>query len=171
MCHCGAAVKELLALADKPGSSPGDAVFCLFVPFLIFFLFSLGFSFSPVFLYSYYGPCWSCTWINIYFKLKSGVLFWKRNFKSSWSAYWPSLRPEKTTSCQLMSPLLSNSCNFFNVSWHHDKQHTVHQKTVLVYAQHPPVIHWRNLDLPFVHRLNYQYITVKSPLGLAPKTN
>ena len=70
--------------------------------------------------------------------------------------YWPSLRPEKTTSCQVMSPLLSNSWNFFNVSWHHDKQHTVHQKTVLVYTQHP-VIHWRNLDLPFVHRLNYQY--------------
>ena len=29
------------------------------------------------------------------FKLKCRVLFWKRNFKSSWSAYWPSLRPEK----------------------------------------------------------------------------
>ena len=157
MCRCGAVVKELLVRADIPGSTPGDAVFCLFVPCLLFFLFSLGFSFSPVFLYSYCWPCWSCTWINIYFKLKSGVLFWKRNFKSSWSAYWPSLRPEKTTSCQLMSPLLSNSCNFFNVSWHHDKQHTVHQKTVLVYTQHPPVIHWRNLDLPFVHRLNYQY--------------
>ena len=163
MCHCGAAVKELLALADKPGSSPGDAVFCLFVPFLIFFLFSLGFSFSPVFLYSYYGPCWSCTWINIYFKLKSGVLFWKRDFKSSWSAYWPSLRPEKTISCQDMS-LLWNSWIFFNVSWHHDKQHTVHHKTV-----HPPVIHWRNLNLPFVHRLNHQYYYPKISTGFASK--
>ena len=142
---------------------------CLYRFYYYFFLFSLGFSFSPVNLYSYCGPRWSCTWINIYFKLKSGVLFWKRNFKSSWSAYWPSLRPEKNTSCRLMSPLLSNSCIFFNVSWHHDKKkHTVHQKTVLVYTQHSPVIHWRNLDLPFVHRLNYQYITLKSPLGLAP---
>ena len=33
MCHCGAVVKELLARADKPGSTPGDAVFCFFVPF------------------------------------------------------------------------------------------------------------------------------------------
>ena len=33
MCHCGAVVKELLARADNPGSTPGDAVFCLFVPF------------------------------------------------------------------------------------------------------------------------------------------
>ena len=33
VCHCGAVVKELLARADKPGSTPGDAVFCFFVPF------------------------------------------------------------------------------------------------------------------------------------------
>ena len=33
MCHCGAVVKELLERADKPGSTPGDAVFCFFVPF------------------------------------------------------------------------------------------------------------------------------------------
>ena len=44
-----------------------------------------------------------------YFKLKSGVLFWKRDFKSSWSAYWPSLRPDKNHKpCQDMS-LLWNS--------------------------------------------------------------
>ena len=28
VCHCGAVVKELLARADKPGSTSGDAVFC-----------------------------------------------------------------------------------------------------------------------------------------------
>ena len=39
MCHCGAVVKELLERADKPGSTPGDAVFGFFVPF--FFLFGL----------------------------------------------------------------------------------------------------------------------------------
>ena len=31
-CHCGAVVKELLERAEKPGSTPGDAVFCFFVP-------------------------------------------------------------------------------------------------------------------------------------------
>ena len=40
MCHCGAVVKELLARADKPGSTPGDAVFCFFVPFFFFCLVS-----------------------------------------------------------------------------------------------------------------------------------
>ena len=35
VCHCGAVVKELLAPADKPGSTPGDAVFCFFVLFLL----------------------------------------------------------------------------------------------------------------------------------------
>ena len=63
-----------------------------------------------------------------YFKLKSGVLFWKRDFKSSLSAYWPSLWPDKNHKpCQDMS-LLWNSWIFFNVGWHHDKQHTVHHK-------------------------------------------
>ena len=33
VCHCGAVVRELLAPTDKPGSTPGDAVFCFFVPF------------------------------------------------------------------------------------------------------------------------------------------
>ena len=37
MCRCGAVVKELLARSDKPGSTPGKAVFCLFVPFSFFF--------------------------------------------------------------------------------------------------------------------------------------
>ena len=36
VCHCGAVVKELLARADKPGLTPGDAVFCFFVPLLFF---------------------------------------------------------------------------------------------------------------------------------------
>ena len=31
--HCGAVDKELLARADEPGSTPGDTVFCFFVPF------------------------------------------------------------------------------------------------------------------------------------------
>ena len=42
VCHCGAVVKELLERADKPGSTPGDAVFCFFVPFF-FFLFGVSF--------------------------------------------------------------------------------------------------------------------------------
>ena len=43
MCHCGVVVKELLVRADKPGSTPVDAVFCFFVPFY-FFLFGLFFN-------------------------------------------------------------------------------------------------------------------------------
>ena len=50
-----------------------------------------------------------------------------RSKPSPWSAYWPSLQPEKTISCQDMS-LLWNSWTFLNVSWHHDKQRTVHHK-------------------------------------------
>ena len=43
-------VKELLALADKPGSTPGDAVFTVFpVLFLFLTLFFL-LAFFPLFL-------------------------------------------------------------------------------------------------------------------------
>ena len=42
VCHCGAVVKELLTRADKKGSTPGEAVFCCFVPF--FPLFGLFFN-------------------------------------------------------------------------------------------------------------------------------
>ena len=112
--------------ADKPGSTPGDAVFCFFVS--VFFLFGLFFLTLFFLLHSYCWPCWSCTWINIYFKLKSGV-FCKRDFKSSSSAYLMAklTTRKKTISCQDMS-LLWNSWIVFSVSWHHDKQHTVHHK-------------------------------------------
>ena len=35
VCNCGAVVKELLARADKLGSTPGAAIFCFYIP--IFF--------------------------------------------------------------------------------------------------------------------------------------
>ena len=58
VCHCGAVDKELLARVDKPGSTPGDAVSCFFVPFFFFVLFGLSFfymifPFGLFFLYSY----------------------------------------------------------------------------------------------------------------------
>ena len=43
VCHCGAVVKELLAYADKPGSTLGDTIYCFFVP-VLFFLFGPFFS-------------------------------------------------------------------------------------------------------------------------------
>ena len=115
VCHYGAVVKEFLACADKPGSTPSDAAFSFFVSF-----FSHYFFFCPFFLYSYCRPCWSCTWINIYFKLKSGGLFWKRDTKTLDLHTGQAYDQIKNISCQDMS-LLWNGWIFFNVSWHHDK--------------------------------------------------
>ena len=50
MCHYGAVVKELLARADKPGSTPGDAVFCFFVPLFFFVDTILFLAFFALFL-------------------------------------------------------------------------------------------------------------------------
>ena len=91
--------------------------------------------------------CFCVLFFPFFFNTKFGVLFLKRYFKSSWSAYWPSLRPEKTISCQDMS-LPLKQLNFF--------QCQLTSRQALVYTQHPPVTHWRNLNLPFVHRL-YHY--------------
>ena len=60
MCHCGAVVKELLARADKPGSTPGDDVFCFFVPFFFFLFF-------------FFGPFFSCPVLNTIFPF--GIIF------------------------------------------------------------------------------------------------
>ena len=121
-CHYGAVVKEFLACADKPASTPSDAAFSFFLSFsfagLVYF-FSHYFFFWPFFLYSYFRPCWSCTWINIYFKLKSRGLFWKRDTKTLDLHTGQAYDQIKNISCQDMS-LLWNRWIFFNVSWHHD---------------------------------------------------
>ena len=55
VCHYGVVVKELLARVDKPGSTPGDAVFCFFIPFFfsdwpIFLTLFFLLAFFPLFL-------------------------------------------------------------------------------------------------------------------------
>ena len=57
MCHCGAVVKELLARGDKPGSTPGDAVFCFFVPFFFSVLSLFLTLFFPLAFFYYYSYC------------------------------------------------------------------------------------------------------------------
>ena len=130
--HCGSVVKELPARADKLGSTPGDAVFCFFVPFF----FCLVFVFNTIFPFGLFSfiltadPADHEHWYIYILCLSPKFYFGKgisRSKPSPWSAYWPSLQPEKTISCQDMS-LLWNSWTFLNVSWHHDKQHTVHHK-------------------------------------------
>ena len=87
MCHCGAVVKELLALlADQLGSTPGDrdAVFCfLVVPFFVCLvsgfdtIFPFGL-FSFIITSDFAGHA-----LGSSVKRKSGVVFWERDFKSS----------------------------------------------------------------------------------------
>ena len=87
MCHCGAVVKELLALfADQLGSTAGDrdAVFCfLVVPFFLC-LVSVFNTIFPFGLFSFIltsDPAGHALGSSI--KLKSGVVSWERDFKSS----------------------------------------------------------------------------------------
>ena len=49
VCQCGAMVKQLLARADKPGSTPVDAAFFLFLCTFFFFFFCLVSFFNTIF--------------------------------------------------------------------------------------------------------------------------
>ena len=88
MCHCGAVIK------DKLGSTPCDAVSCfLVVPFFVVVVFVVLFVWSLFLTLFFLLACFPLFLLltllimhfyhNIYFKLKSGVVFWKRYFKSS----------------------------------------------------------------------------------------
>ena len=85
VCHCGAVVKELRARADKPGWTPGDAVFCFFLFFCLVSFLTLFFIlvFFSIFLLLTLLVMHLDQYILYIFKLKSGVLFWKRDLKSS----------------------------------------------------------------------------------------
>ena len=87
MCLCGAVVKELLARADIPGSTLGDALLCFFVPFFfsvqsLFFNTIFPFGLSS-FILTADSADHTLGSIYIFQAYYSIVLFWKRDFKSS----------------------------------------------------------------------------------------
>ena len=117
VCHRGAVVKELLKRVDKPGSTPGNAVFCFFIPF---FFFSC--------LVSNADHAGHALGSIIYFEVRSFIL--KKVFQKLLICI-PARKKKKNKkniSCQDKSILWNSWFFFFSVSWHHDKQHTVHHK-------------------------------------------
>ena len=152
-------------ICQNLGSTPGNAVFCSLYRFsFLFGLFILTLFFLLTFsLYSYCWPCWSCTWINIYFKLKSGVLFWKRDFKSSWSAYRPSLKPDKNH--RLSRHPFSETAELFSMLadiMTNNTQYTTNCTNLLSTPTSDPLA---KVKLAFCKS------SLKSPLGLPPKNN
>ena len=123
VCHCGAVVKELLARADKPGSTPGDAVFCFFVPFFFFCLVSFFYTIFPFGLFFFIltaDPAGHALG-SIYILSLSPEFYFGKGISKALDLHTGQAYDQiKTISCQDMS-LLWNSWIFFNVSWHHDK--------------------------------------------------
>ena len=166
-CHCGTVVKELLACADKPGSTPGDAVFCFFVPFFfpVWSLFKHYFSFWPFFLYSHGWPCWSCTWINDILSLSPEFYFGKGLSKAldlhTGQAYDQIIiiSPVKTCpSSELFSVLVDIMTN--------NTQYTRNCTNLHPTPTSDPLA---KVKLAFcTHRLNHQYY-YKIFTGFAPK--
>ena len=168
VCRCGAVVEELLALTGKPGSTPGCFLFLCTIFFSVWSLF-----FNTIFPFGLFSFFLLLTLLvmqdqYIYFKRKSGVLFWKRDFKSSaWSAYWLSLRPEKKQAVKTCPS--SERAEFFSVLVNimtNNTQYTTNCTNLHPTATSGPLAKVR---LAFVHRLNHQYYYPKISTGFAPK--
>ena len=130
VCPCGAVVQELLAHADKPGSTLGDAVFCFFVPsfFSVWSLFLNTIFPFGLFIFILTADPAGHALGSIYILSLSPEFYFGKGISKALDLHTGQAYDQiKTISCQDMS-LLWNSWIFFNVSWHHDKQHTVHHK-------------------------------------------
>ena len=125
VCHRGAVVKELLKREDKPGSTPGNAVFCFFIPFFFFFSpICIGLFFSTLFFllacFSLYiltadpaGHALGSIMI-IYFEVRSFIL--KKVFQKLLICIPARKKKEKKNiSCQDMSILWNSWFFFFSV--------------------------------------------------------
>ena len=134
VCHCGAVVKEFLARADKPGSTPGDAAFCFLVPFFSLFglFFNTFFPFGLFFFILTADPAGHALG-SIYILSLSPEFYFGKGISKALDLHTGQAYDQiKTISCQDMS-LLWNSWIFFNVSWHHDKhtQYTTNWTTTI----------------------------------------
>ena len=107
MCHCGAVVKELLAPAGKPGSTPGDAVFCFFVPFFFngLFFFNIIFPFGLFFFVLTADPAGHALGSIYTLSLSPDFYFGKGNSKALDLHTGLAYDQVKTISCQYMSLL------------------------------------------------------------------
>ena len=107
MCHCGAVVKEVLAPADKPGSTSGNAVFCFFVPifFSVWFLFNTIFPFGLFSLFLLLTLLMHALGSIYILSLSPEFYFGKGIFKALDLHTGPAYDQKKTISCQEMSLL------------------------------------------------------------------
>ena len=137
VCHRGAVVKELLKREDKPGSTPGNAVFCFFIPFFFFsclvsFFFNTIFPFGLFFFILNADPAGHALGSIIYFEVRSFIL--KKVFQKLLICIPARKKKKKKKKKNKLSrhvqPLKQRIffVFFFSKSWHHDKRHTVHHK-------------------------------------------
>ena len=152
-----------------PATQLSVSLYLFFFPCLVYSFFLTLFFLLAFFFYSYCRPCWSCTWINIYNRLKSGVLFWKKGFQKLLICVLAKLTTRKKPWAVKTCQPSSETPEFFSMLV--DIMTNTHStpQTVLIYTQHPPVTHWRKLNLRFVHRLNHQYYYPKISTGFAPQ--
>ena len=109
-----------------------------------FFLFSFCFLMLIFFLscfpdlYSYCWPCWSCSWImKIYIlSLSPESFILEKGFQELLTCILATLTARKKKAVKTC-PSSETVVFSLDVSWRHDKQHTVTPQTLLTYTQNP----------------------------------
>ena len=179
MCHRGAVVKELLKRKDKPGSAPGNAVFCFFIPFFFFspvwsLFFNTIFPFGLFFFILTADPAGHALGSIIHFEVRSFIL--EKVFQKLVICIPAKLttRKKKKKNQDINQdiktcPSSETADFFFSALVDIMTNNTQYTTNCVSFAQHPPVTNWRNLNLPFEHRLNHQYHYAKISTGFAPK--
>ena len=116
--------KSCVSRADKPGSTPGDAVFCFFVPLFfpcLVYFFNTIFPFGLFFFILTEDPAGQCPPGSIYILSLSPEFYFGKEISKALDLHTGQAYDKiKSIICQDTSVLL-NSWLFFNVSWHHDK--------------------------------------------------
>ena len=146
--------------------------------FFFFLLFGLFFqhyfSFWPVFLYSYCWPCWSCTRINNIFW--SPEFYFGKGISKARDLHTGQAYDQKKKKKKIKTSIKTSrhvhplkQLIFFSVLVDIMTNNTQYTTNCVSFVQHPPVTNWRNLNLPFEHRLNHQYHYAKISTGFAPK--
>ena len=112
MCHCGAVDKDSLSRADKPGSTPGDAVSCFFVPVVVvvvvlfdLFIFNIIFPFG-IFFFILTADLAGHALGSIYILSLSPEFYFGKGISKALDLYTGQAYDQiKTISCQDMSLL------------------------------------------------------------------
>ena len=172
-CHCGAVIKELLACTDTPGSTPGDAVFCLislyrFFPCLVSF-FNTIFPFGLFFFILTADPAGHALG-SIYILSLSPEFYFGKGISKALDLHTGQAYDQIIIISPVKTCPSSETAKFFSMLadiMTNNTQYTTNYTNLHLTPTSDPLA---KVKLAFcTHRLNHQYYYPKIFTGFAPQ--